>query len=171
MKRFVVPVALFLLCLALPASLAARDKKQPPPMAGMDRVFVGWVALDPELYFDLGYSRAEWEDVILHENLKFQENLKRQCSRRTVAGAKDAKDQNTAGNDLHIKFSDVSFSSKYVLYLSVQFIDLKTNTVVAVVDYDHYYGSLCGLERCLEKELDQVNQELQEQLSCKPARK
>ncbi|MGA3080930.1 MAG: hypothetical protein ABSD44_06065 [Terracidiphilus sp.] len=100
MKRFAISAALFLLCLALPASLAAGGKKEPLPMAGMNRIFVGWVDLDPGSYYDLGYSREEWEDVILHANLEFQEKLEGQCSHsRTIVAAKDKKDENTAGND------------------------------------------------------------------------
>ncbi|MGA3081780.1 MAG: hypothetical protein ABSD44_10410 [Terracidiphilus sp.] len=167
MKHLAIPAALFLLCLALPASLSARDKKHDLDLGGMDRAFVGWVALDPESYYDLGYSRAEWEDVISHENLKFHQDMKRQCSGGwTVAGAKDSKDENTAGNDLYIKFSDASFSTGYVLSLSVHFINLKTNSEMASIPAHKYGGHLCGLAACLEQELDEVNRKLEEKLGC-----
>jgi hypothetical protein len=168
MKRAMIVAVFLTLCLALPTSLEARDKKSAPELTNMNHVFLGWVDLNPEAYFDLGYSKEEWEDVIRHENVKFQEYLSTQCSpNRTVAGAKDSKDEKTAGNVLYIKFSDVIFSTGYVLHLSVHFIDLKTNSEVASIPDQSYSAHLCGLVGCLESELDQVNRKLQKQLSCK----
>jgi hypothetical protein len=184
MKRFVISVVLF--CLALPVSLAARDKKPVADMKNMNHVFLGWVALDPEEAYDLGYSKAEWEDVISHENVKFQEYFNKQCTTgsmvgvhttstvprfQTITGAKDSKDEKTSGNDLYIKFSDVSFSTGYVLNLSAHFINLKTNTEVASIPSQKYRAHVCGLVGCLEQELDELNQKLQKQLSCKLADK
>jgi hypothetical protein len=181
MKRFVIFAVLFLLCLALPASVEAREKKQTPDLTNMKHIFLGWVALDPETSYDLGYTRPEWEDVIHHENVKFQKSFQTQCATgfetvagittsipgfRTIMGAKDSKDENTAGNDLYIKFSNVNFSTGYVLTLSAHLIDLKTNTEVATIPAQKYTAHLCGLMGCLESELDQVNRKLEQQLSC-----
>ncbi len=142
-------------------------------MAGMNRVFVGWVDVNPEPYYNMGYNtKEEYEDVILHENLKFQETLKRKCaSGRTIVGAKHSLDENTAGNDLFIKFFGVFYSKKYVLDLSVHLIDLNTSTEVAAIPMKDYSAGLCTLESCLEKELDQVNRALQKELQCEQAGK
>lgn len=167
--------------MALPVSIAAREKKKVPDLTNINRVFIGWINLNPEEYFDLGYSRAEWEDVIRHENMRLQEHLKAGCDQGrkiergatsseprfgSVTGAKDSKDENTAGSDLFIKFSEASFDTGYVLHLSVHLIDLKTNSEVASIPAHNYKGHLCGLTTCLEQELDEVNRKLEEQLSC-----
>jgi len=149
--------------------IAKGKKAHPVDLSNMNRIFIGWVDVDPDAYNKMGYTtREEYEDVILHANMKFQETLKSKCAPgRTVVGAKRSLDENTTGNDLFIKFFDASYSEKYVLDLSVRFIDLKTDTELVAILVDHYAAGLCGLERCLEKELDQVNRELQKQLQCK----
>ncbi|HEY1208939.1 MAG TPA: hypothetical protein VGE85_06205 [Terracidiphilus sp.] len=184
MKRWTLTV--LLMGLLIPAvSYSAKGNKPAVDLTKMNHIFIGWVDLNPEAYFDLGYSRAEWEDVIRHANMKLQEHLKTQCDLgrvkergatsvvtsleprfESVTGAKDSKDENTAGSDLFIKFSEASFDTKYVLHLSVHLIDLKTNTEVAIIPLNNYKGHLCGLVDCLDQELDTVNVKLEEQLSC-----
>ena len=87
---------------------------------------------------------------------------------RTITAAKDKGDENAAGNDLYIKFSDASFGKNYRLKLSVHFIDPKTNSEIASIPVRTYTGRLCGLVSCLEKELDEVGRKLQLEVAGKP---
>jgi hypothetical protein len=162
MKRLVVPVALFLLCLALPASMAARDKKPIPNVSAVRHIFFGWIAPDSNAYYDLGYTTmAEWDSVIDHANIRFQQYLKsKYLPDRTVMGAKDKKDENITGDELYVKFSDVSFDTHYVLHLSIHLIDPKTNAEIGVIPSLKYRGHLCALEGCLDQEFDQLSEDL-----------
>ena len=163
MRRWTFIAVLFFFCAALPVSVEARNKKAGPDLSNVQHVFVGWADIDPEGYFDLGYSRAEWEDVIRHENIVFQKKFKEGLKSRfiTVTAAKDRSDENTAGNDLYVKFSDVSFDSGYVLHLTVHVIDLKTNTEIASIPNHKYSGSSLGLITCMEHDFYEVNTKLQ----------
>jgi hypothetical protein len=161
MKRIVV-TSLLLLCMVLPASLMARDKNTSADMSNMARVFLGWVDVDPSNFSQLGYSKAEWVDVIGNANAAFQQKCQsKYLAGRTVTLAKDKADENAAGNDLYIKFSDAFFGKDYRLRVSVHFIDPKTNSEIASIPLEKYTGRLCGLVSCLDKELEEVGSKLQ----------
>jgi hypothetical protein len=156
-------VASFLmLCLALPTSLHARDKNPAPDMSNMKKIFLGWVDLGSGSYKDLGYeTREDWEKVIATENTGFQEYFQTKLSaNHTIVLAKNKDDFNTEGNDLYVKFIDVSVDHGYRLHISVQFIDLKTNTVIATIPSMKLNGHFCTLRGCLAKDLDVVNEKL-----------
>jgi hypothetical protein len=162
MKRVVIAAALLLLCISFPISLMARDKKPSVDMSGMNRIFLGWVDLDPYNFAELGYSKAEWADVIANANATFQQKCQsKYLAGRTITLAKDKGDENVAGNDLYIKFSDAAFGRDYRLRLSVRFIDPKTNSEIASIPLKKYTGRLCGLVSCLHKELEEVGSKLQ----------
>ena len=161
MKRVVV-ISLLLFCMVLPASLMARDKKPNVDMSNMNRIFLGWVDLDPYNFAELGYSKAEWADVIGNANATFQQKCQsKYLAGRTIALAKDKGDENAAGNDLYIKFSDAAFGGDYRLRVSVHFIDPKTNSEIASIPLEKYTGRRCGLVSCLNKELEEVGRKLQ----------
>jgi hypothetical protein len=82
-----------------------------------------------------------------------------------MTAAKSRDDQNTAGNDVYVKFSDVSYDHKYRLHLAIHFIDLKTNAEIGSVPLNTYTAHMCGLEGCMIKELDKVGEELQKEFS------
>lgn len=163
MKRFVISAALLLLCLALPASLTAGDKKPVADMSNMHRIFLGWVDLGVDSYKTLGYTfRADWANAIDKENVQFQQDLRGKLSSdRIIVAAKNKEDENTAGNDLYVKFTDVSVDSGYRLHISVHLIDLKTNTEIASIPNLKLNGHLCELEGCLANDLDVVSGQLQ----------
>ncbi|MGB9204027.1 MAG: hypothetical protein WCB94_08620 [Terriglobales bacterium] len=161
MKRIVV-TSLLLFCMALPASLMARDKKPSVDMSNMNHIFLGWVDLDPYNFAELGYSKADWADVIRNANATFQQKCQsKYLAGRTITLAKDKGDENAAGNDLYIKFSDAAFGRDYRLRVSVHFIDPKTNSEIASIPLKKYTGRLCGLVSCLDKELEEVGGKLQ----------
>jgi hypothetical protein len=161
MKRIVV-TSLLLFCMVLPASLMARDKKPSVDMSNMNRIFLGWVDLDPYNFAELGYSKAAWADVIGKANATFQQKCQsKYLAGRTITLAKDKGDENAAGNDLYIKFSDAAFGRDYRLRVSVHFIDPKTNSEIASIPLEKYTGRLCGLVSCLDKELEEVGSKLQ----------
>jgi hypothetical protein len=166
MKRSIV-VAVWLLGVALPALVTAKEKAAPVDMKGMNRIFLGWVDISADGYHHQGYStREEYLAVINHANIAFQELCESKVfPGRTMTAAKSRDDQNTAGNDLYVKFSDVVYDHKYRLTLSVHFIDLKTNTEIGLIPVRTYTAHLCGLEGCMNKELEKVSEELQKELA------
>jgi len=162
MKRVVIAITLLMMCFMLPRTLEAREKAQIPDMSNMNRIFLGWVDLGVGSYKDLGYdTREDWESVIATENTGFQEYFQTKMTGRTVVVAKNKDDVNTAGNDLYVKFVDVSVDHGYRLHISVQLIDLKTNTVIATIPNMKLNGHFCTLKGCLAKDLDEVNEKLQ----------
>lgn len=170
MKRLVVTAALLLLCISFPSSLEARHgvkryltKESTVDMKNMNHIFLGWVDLGPEAFGILGYStKAEWVGVIANENAIFQRNCQsKYLTGRTITAAKEKGDENAAGNDLYVKFSDVFVDMHYRIHLSIHFIDPKTNSEIASVPARNYSGRVCGLASCLEKALNKVGRELQ----------
>jgi len=158
-------IALLLLCVTLPAPMMAGQKAKTAEMSGMAHIYLGWVAISPDDYHAQGYgSAADYAHVITEANLAFQKNVQSKLAGRTVTVAKDKDDVNSAGNDLYVKFSDVAYDHHYRLHLSVHFIDLKTNTEIATIPVKGYTGHLCGLVGCLDKELEQVSKEIQDQI-------
>ncbi|MGP0020821.1 MAG: hypothetical protein ACLPHP_19790 [Candidatus Sulfotelmatobacter sp.] len=165
MKRTIL-IVVCLLSLALPALLMAKEKAAPVDLKGMNNVFLGWVNMSPEDYHHQGYStKEEYQAVINHANTAFQESCQKAFSGRTVTAAKNPGDENTAGNDVYVKFSDVVYDHKYRLTISVHFIDLKTNAEIGSIPKKTYSAHYCGLEGCMIKELDKVSEELQKEFA------
>lgn len=166
MKRLVLTAIWLSLCISLPSALEAGSKKSSVDMKGMNHIFLGWVDMSPDDYHRQGYStREEYLAVINHANTVFQEECKSKVfSGRTMTAAKNRSDENTAGNDLYVKFSDAVYDHGYRLHLSIHFIDLKTNAEIGSVPLKTYKGHLCGLEACMNKELEEVRRELQKAL-------
>jgi hypothetical protein len=165
MKRTIV-IAVVLLSVALPA-LMAKQKATPMDLKAMNHVFLGWVDISSDDYHHQGYAtREEYQAVINHANAAFQETAQSKAlSGRTMTAAKAKGDENTAGNDLYVKFSDVVYDHGYRLHLSVHFIDLKTNTEIGSIPVKTYGAHVCGLEGCLIKELDKVSEDLQKEFA------
>ena len=81
---------------------------------------------------------------------------------RTITSAKGNGDENAAGNDLYIKFSDVRVDyNNYHLILSIHFIDPKTNSEIASIPVRPYYGNDWGLKNYLKAALDEVATKVQ----------
>jgi peptidoglycan/xylan/chitin deacetylase (PgdA/CDA1 family) len=119
-------------------ALAARhkvprylNKESTVDMSKMNHIFVGWVDLGADDWALWGYgNKTEWTDIIGSLNSSFSRNL---VPGRTITSAKDKGDENAAGNDLYIKFSDVRVDyNNYHLILSIHFIDPKTNSEIAI---------------------------------------
>jgi len=132
-------------------------------MSGRNRIFLGWVDLKEDDWAAHGYSsKDEWAAQIPGLNISFQ----RQCQilllgGKTVAGAKDKSDEDAAGYDLYIKFSDVLIDyNKYHLYLSIHFIDPKTNTELGFIPARPYFGNDWGFVKYLKSALDEASQKI-----------
>lgn len=166
MKRTSV-IAIWLLILALSLPLMAKQQTAPVDMKGMNRIFLGWVEMSPDDYHHQGYStREEYLVVINHANTAFQENCQSKAfSGRTMTAATTRGDQSTAGNHVYVKLSDVVYDHKYRHHLSVHFIDLKTNTELGSLPLKTYTAHVCGLEGCMNKELDKVSEELRQEFA------
>jgi len=167
MRRLAMTAALLLLCISFPASLEARhkvprylNKESTVDMNNMNRIFVGWVDLGADDWALYGYeNKTDWADIIGSLNSSFSRNL---VSGRTIVSAKDKGDENVAGNDLYIKFSDVRVDyNNYHLILSIHFIDPRTNSEIATIPVRPYYGNDWGLKNYLKAALDEVGTKVQ----------
>ncbi|MFZ1009542.1 MAG: hypothetical protein WAN65_22070 [Candidatus Sulfotelmatobacter sp.] len=170
MKQLTFAVTLLLLCISFPTSLAARhkvprylNKESSIDMSHMNHVFVGWVDLEPDAWALYDYkSKADWSDVIASLNADFARSLQvTYLPGRTISAAKDKADENAAGNDLYIKFSDVQIDNdKDHLILSIHFIDPKNNAELATIPVRPYYGDGRGLTGDLKASLEEVGTKL-----------
>jgi hypothetical protein len=168
MKRLTIAAALLLLCISSPTHSAAARHKVPRylnkestvDMSNMNRIFVGWVDLGADDWALYGYeNKTDWADIIGSLNSSFSRNL---VPGRTIVSAKDKGDENAAGNDLYIKFSDVRVDyNNYHLILSMHFIDPKTNSEIAAIPVRPYYGNDWGLKNYLKAALDEVGTKVQ----------
>ncbi len=191
MKRFNISVILFLLCLVLPSSLMARNqphKETATDMRDMNRIFIGWVDLNPDAWvlyqhdssgglFGGGsnpqWTKADWIEAINSLNSLFQQNCKSQyLFGHTITAAKASGDENAAGNDLFIKFSDVKIDYvNYQLILSIHFIDPKTNTEIESIPARPYYGNASGITEVLNAALEEVGKKLQAEVTLESKKK
>lgn len=169
MRRLVLIVGL-LVCVGFQSSVEARGakrylkKESTADMSATKGVFLGWVDLVPEDWAVHGYAdKAEWDATILRLNNGFQRlSQTKWLSGRGVVGAKDVKDENAAGQDLFIKFSDVRIDyDHYLLYLSIHFIDPKTKAEIASIPARPYYGNDWGFAKYLKAALEEVNLKIQ----------
>jgi hypothetical protein len=171
----VVTTALLLLCILLPTSLEARGvkrylkKESTVDMKNMNDIFLGWVDFSPDewvLYRHEGslftsgvpFSKAEWIDAISSLNSLFEQSCQsRYLPGRIITASKGKGDENAAGDDLYIKFSDVRIDyDNYQLILSIHFIDPKTNSEIATIPVRPYYGNASGISEYLKAALDEV---------------
>jgi hypothetical protein len=169
MKRLLV-VAGLLACFGFQSSLEARGpkrylkKESKVDLSAMEKVFVGWVDLGPDNWALHGYSSKEdWAAVIDGFNNSFAASLRAKwLPGRTVTEAKNRADENAAGQDLYIKFRDVWIDyNNYLLYLSIHFIDPKTNTEIATIPPRAYYGNAWGFRNYLAATLEEVGRKIQ----------
>jgi hypothetical protein len=178
MKRLAIAATLLLLCISFPSSLAARhkvprylNKESTIDMSNMNHIFLGWVDLGPDDWAVHGYdNKTDWTDVIGAVNSSFSRNLQtKYLPGRTITVAKDSGDENPAGNDLYIKFSDARVDyNNYHLIVSIHFIDPKTNSEIASIPVRPYYGNDWGLENYLKAAMDEVSTKVQVELTGAP---
>jgi hypothetical protein len=171
MKQLAFAGTLLLLCISFPTSLAARNKvprylnkESSVDMSNRNRVFVGWIDLEPDAWALYGFaSRTDWTNVIASLNATFARSLQvTYLPGRTITAAKDSADENKAGNDLYIKFSDVQVDYDHEhLILSIHFIDPKTNAELAAIPVRPYYGDGHDIKEYLKAALDEVGTKLQ----------
>jgi len=171
MKQLTFTVILLLLSISFPTSLAARhkvprylNKESSVDMSNMNRIFLGWVDLEADAWALYDYkSKADWSDVIASLNADFVRALQATYLHgRTITAAKDKADENSAGNDLYIKFSDIRIDDDNDhLILSIHFIDPKTNAEIATIPVRPYYGNGRGLTGDLKAALEEVGTKLQ----------
>lgn len=169
-----------LLYLGSHAPLEARgpknySKETTVDMSARKAIFLGWVDLPAEGWSLWGYqNREEWADVIKDLNHDFQSSCQGQyLAGRRVAVAKDRNDENAAGNDLYIKFSDVNIDHDYYgIRLSIHFIDPKTNTEIAAVPSRLYYEKRWfKFPLYMRAALDEVSRKVQVEVTGEPHEK
>ena len=169
MKRWVL-IAGLLVCVGFHSPLEARghksySKETTVDMSARKAIFLGWVDLPLEGWSLWGYGNTEeWADVIGDLNRDFQSSCQGQyLAGRTVTVAKDRNDENAAGSDLYIKFSDVNIDHNYYgIRLSIHFIDPKTNTEIASVPSRLYYEKRWfKFQLYMRAALDEVSRKIQ----------
>jgi hypothetical protein len=171
MKQLTFAGTLLLLCISFPTSLVARhkvprylNKESSVDMSNMNRIFLGWVDLESDAWALYDYkAKADWSDVSASLNADFARALQATYLHgRTITAAKDKADENAAGNDLYIKFSDIRIDDDNDhLILSIHFIDPKTNAEIATIPVRPYYGNGRGLTGDLKAALEEVGTKLQ----------
>jgi hypothetical protein len=139
-------------------------KESTADMTAAKSVFIGWVDLGLDDWGVHGYStKPEWATAVDRLNNVLQRMSQTDwLPGRTVVGAKDLSDQNASAYDLQVRFSDVKIDyNTYQLYLSIHFIDPKTNAELAVIPARAYYGDDWGFVRYLKAALDEVGLKIQ----------
>ncbi len=139
-------------------------------MSNMNRVFVGWVDLEPDAWALYGFAnKTEWTNIIGSLNATFARSLQvSYLPGRTITAAKDKADENAARNDLYIKFSDVRVDyNNYHLILSIHFIDPKTNTELATIPVRPYHDDEGDVKDYVKSALDEVGKKLQVEVTGK----
>ncbi|HET9406109.1 MAG TPA: hypothetical protein VFO39_02625 [Candidatus Sulfotelmatobacter sp.] len=176
------------------------DKKETTAdMSATKKVFLGWVDMHPADWGAYGYSSLEdWSDVIHRVNRDFQGSCRTQAlGGLGVVGAKDSKDEKGAsgvvlvdqwdtatgpmdvssgdptGQDLYVKFSDVRVDPQtYFVYLSIHFIDPKTNSEVGSIPVRPYSGRLAStFERYIRTALDNVCEKIKVEVAAPGSKK
>ena len=177
MKRFVL-IAGLLLCVGLQPPLEAKAKPKKETTADLSAaktIFVGWVDLSPEEWRVWGYpDKEEWVNVIKDLNLDFQSSCQgKYLPGRVVTGAKDSTDENAAGKDLYIKFSDVHIDHEtYGIRLTIHFIDPKTSTEIASIPTRLYYQKRWfKFQLYMRAALDEVGEKIQVEVTGAAAKK
>lgn len=166
-----IAATFLLLCVSFPASLEAShkvprylSKESSIDMSHMNRIFLGWVDLEPDAWALYGYtSRAGWAETIASLNAGFARSVQTTyLPGRTITAAKDSENEIVAASDLYIKFSNVrvDYENDHLI-LSIHFIDLKTNSEIASIPVRPYYGNASGLKNYLKAALDEVGRKLQ----------
>jgi hypothetical protein len=171
MKHLTFIITLLLLCIVFPTSLAARhgvprylNKESAVDMSKMNRVFVGWIDLEPDAWALYGFAnKTEWTNIIGSLNATFARSLQvSYLPGRTITAAKNNSDENATGNDLYIKFSDVQVAyNDYHLILSIHFIDPKTNAELATIPVRPYHDDEGDVKDYVKSALDEVGKKLQ----------
>jgi hypothetical protein len=169
MKRLVlisVVVAVMAFQIGLDAGPVKRylKKETTIDMAAAKTVCVGWIDLRASDWVAHGYSsKLDWENAIDRLNNVAQSLAETDwLPERKIVGAEDATDEKATGCDLRIAFSGVKVDyDNYHLYLSIRFIDPKTNTEIGVIPRRPYYGDNWGFERYLRAALNEVGLKIQ----------
>ena len=128
--------------------------QQPTPKS----VFVGWVDISPDDWIALGYTDKEsWLEVVKWNNEAFQYEVRRLLRGVQLTGAKNRSDDDAAGHDLHVKFSNVMFDvESYRLYATAHLIDTRSKSEIAKVVRKHYRGGRFTVNNCLQGALKQL---------------
>ena len=173
MKQSALIVGLLVyLGLCYPKEVRGASKYSKETVADMSKaktIFLGWVDLSPDGWSLWGYqNKEEWTNVISDLNLDFQSSCKGQyLAGRTVTAAKNANDEDAAGNDLYIKLSDVNIDHTYYgIRLSIHFIDPKTNAEIASIPSRVYYEKRWfKFQLYLRAALDDIGKKIQAEVA------
>lgn len=166
MKRLLI-VMVLLGCVGL----HANQKKQPSAdMRAAKTIFIGWVDIDLNDWLPLGYANKQaWSDVIDWHNQSFQRAIQAWLRGAHITGAKNRSDENAAGQDLHVRFSNVRFDVKtYSLFVSIHFIDPKSGLELASLPSERYREGHFSVDNCLQGALKKVTEKLSKRIAARP---
>jgi hypothetical protein len=145
-------------------------------MRGMNRIFIGWVDLKEDNWVLAGEDKDYWVSTIRMLNAQILGSCQRSLPGKTVVGAKDKGDENTAGYDLYVKFSDVLIDNGHHLipsqagrlYVSIHFIDPTTNAEIGAIPPGPYVGNAWRFVDKLRSALDEVSEKVKVELTRSP---
>jgi len=162
MKRILFIATLFA-CVGL---YAGQKKETPASLATAKNIFVGWVDISLDDWTALGYEdKQSWSDVIDRNNQAFQHTCQTKLATYQIKGAKNRSDENVAGLDLFIKFSDVKFDvDSYRLYASVHFMDPASGSELASIPVQAYRGGHFSVDNCMRGALEKLADKLKDEM-------
>jgi hypothetical protein len=179
MRRRVFAV-LLLACVGVLPAVARRgakvyhNKETNAEMSGMNRIFLGWIDMKEDAWALYGYSsKEEWASAVIGLNNELLGLCRAKfLGGKTVDGARTRGDENAAGYDLYIKLSDVLIDyNNYLLYLSIHFIDPRTNAEIGSIPARPYFGNAWGFANYLKAALDQAGQKIKVEVTQLPSKK
>jgi hypothetical protein len=166
MKRFLLTAFCLLFCVATANAAGANNhgikryltKETTVDMKDKKTIFIGWVDMHPEDWKGFGYdSEEEWNSIIADANSALVIASRSDLPERAIVFAKDKNDQNAAGSDLYIKFTDVAVDYDGLnVKLTIHFIDPKTGTEIASIPNRPYLGNEWRLKDVVASALKEV---------------
>ena len=163
MMTFLLLISLLLSgCRSLLSELDS-SKSSDVEMTFYENIHVSWIDFLEENWPIHGYRNVDdWKNDIEYLNRNFQLNLKGYWLDNKNLSFSDNKNfTDYPAEGLLIALDEVFIdSNNYKLYLSIEFIDLKTNETLLKLKKRAYYGNQFGFTGYLTYALDEVSQRI-----------
>ena len=132
-----------------------------------NNIHLGWIdfkAEDWELY---AYQDKEsWENAIGRLNKKFQMQCKSYFVGKDVTASSNSENIPVKENILYIKFNNIHIDQfNYIVYTTIDFIDLSTNNTLLTIPDFPFYGKTVGFQNMLQSVLSEITILLKKELN------
>lgn len=141
------------------------------PFANYKNIIIGWVDMHPENFALYKYSsKNDWAKAISRLNNAFHFLCGYEIKGWEITGALSDTDKSFPDEGLFIRFSDVRVDyNDYIVYLTIEFVDLKSEQVLYKIPNTGYKGKIWGFENFVTLSLKQVAAAIEDGL-LKPAK-